>query len=136
MQWNDASKTKPVKFVSILSTIHTFEMVDSNKIDRPTGAVIQTPDVIMVYNVMVGSIDLVSRVMILYSSQRRGVKWYGKIAELYLDISEYNSFILWKKTNPDKRNVDHLSYRKLLIEEIVMFHASPPGQILTLRKQF
>ena len=135
MQWNDASKTKPVKFVSILSSIHTFEMVDSNKIDRSTGAVIQTPDVIMVYNVTVGSIDLVSRVLILYSSQRSGVKWYGKIAELYLDISEYNSFILWKKTNPDKRNVDHLSYRKLLIEEIVMFHLCPPGQILTLRKQ-
>ena len=25
--------------------------------------------------------------------------------------------------NPDKQNVDHLSYRKLLIEEIIMFHA-------------
>ena len=24
--------------------------------------------------------------------------------------------------NPDKQNVDHLSYRKLLIEEIIMFH--------------
>ena len=35
----------------------------------------------------------------------------------------YNSFILWKKLNPDKQNVDHLSYRKLLIEEIVMFDA-------------
>ena len=30
MRWNDASKTKSVKFVSMLSTIHTFEMVDSN----------------------------------------------------------------------------------------------------------
>ena len=35
----------------------------------------------------------------------------------------YNTFILWKKINPDKQNVDHLSYRKLLIEEIIMFHA-------------
>ena len=25
--------------------------------------------------------------------------------------------------NPDKQNVDHLSYRKLLIKEIIMFHA-------------
>ena len=25
--------------------------------------------------------------------------------------------------NPDKQNADHLSYRKLLIEEIIMFHA-------------
>ena len=35
----------------------------------------------------------------------------------------YNSFILWKKVNPDKQDVDHLSYRKLLIEEIIMLHA-------------
>ena len=72
---------------------------------------------------MMSDIDLVSRVLIRYSSQRRGVKWYRKIAELYLDISVYNSFILWKKKmNPDKQNVAHFSYRKLLIEEIIMFH--------------
>ena len=35
----------------------------------------------------------------------------------------YNSSILWKKLNPDKQNVDHLSYRKLLIKEIIMFDA-------------
>ena len=102
MRWSDASKTKSV------------DLVDSNKIDRSTGAVIQNPDIIM---------DLFSRVLIPYSSQRRGVKWYRKIAELYLDISVYNSFILWKKMNPNKQNVDHLNYRKLLVQEIIMFHA-------------
>ena len=67
MRWNDASKTKSVKFVSMLSTIHTFEMVDSNKIDRSTGAVIKMPVVIMNYNVTMGGVNLVSRVLILYS---------------------------------------------------------------------
>ena len=123
MGWNDASKTKSVKFVSMVFTIHTFEMVGSNKIDRSTGAVIKMPVVIMNYNVTMGGVDLVSRVLILYSSQKRGVKWYRKIAEFYLDISVYNSFILWKKMNPDKQSVDHLRYRKMLIEEIIMFHA-------------
>ena len=99
-------------------------MVDSNnKIHRSIGAVIQKPDVIMDYNVTMSGADLDSRVLIPHSSQRRGVKWYRKIAELHLDISVYSSFILWKKINPDKQNVDHLSYRKLLIEEIFMFHA-------------
>ena len=55
----------------MLSTIHTFEMMDSNKIDRSTGAVIQKPDVIMDYGVKMGGVDLVSRVLIPYSSQRR-----------------------------------------------------------------
>ena len=95
MRWNDTTKTKSVKYVSMLSTIHTFELVDSNKTDCVTGAVMQKPDVIMDYNVTMGGVDLVSRVLIPYSSQRRGVKWYRKIAELFLDISVYNSFILW-----------------------------------------
>ena len=61
---NDASKTQSVKFVSILSTTHTFEIVDS--IDRSTGAVIQKPDVIMDYNVTMGDVNLASRVLIPY----------------------------------------------------------------------
>ena len=77
MRWNDASKTKSVKFVSMLSTIHTFKMVDSNKIYRSTGAVIQKPDIIASYSVTMGGVDLVSQVLIPYSSQRRGVKWYS-----------------------------------------------------------
>ena len=28
-----------------------------------------------------------------------------------------------EEDEPDKQNIDHLSYRKLLIEEIIMFHA-------------
>ena len=46
-------------------------MMDSNKIGRSTGAVIQKPDVIMDYGVKMGGVDLVSRVLIPYSSQRR-----------------------------------------------------------------
>ena len=64
IRWNDASKTQSVEFVSMLSATHTFEMVDS--IDRSTGAVIQKPDVIKDYNVGVGGVNLVSRVLIPY----------------------------------------------------------------------
>ena len=35
----------------------------------------------------------------------------------------YNVLILWKKMNPDKQNIDHLSYRKLHIKEIIVFNA-------------
>lgn len=49
-------------------------------------------------------------------------KWYRKTAELHLGIYVYYSSILWKKMNPDKLNVDHLNYGKLIIEEIILFH--------------
>ena len=64
---------KSATFVSTLSTINTSEMVNSNKIDRSTGAVIKKPDVIMDYNVAMGSVDLVSWVLIPYSLQQHGV---------------------------------------------------------------
>lgn len=124
MRWNDLTKTKKVKIVSMMSTIHTFELFDSNKRNRQTGEIIQKPDVILDYNKTMGGVDLVSRVLIPYTSQRRGIKWYRKLAELFLDICVYNSFILWKKLNPGRKGVDHFAYRKILVEEILMYHSS------------
>ena len=60
--WKNASKTKSVKFVIILSTIHAFEIADSSNIDRWTGAVIKKPDVIMDYNSTVIGVNLVGQV--------------------------------------------------------------------------
>ena len=70
-----------------------------------------------------GGVDLVGRVLISYSSQRQGVKWYRKLAELYIDIAVYNSFIIYKKLNGGSK-IDHFHFRKMLIEELIMFHAS------------
>ena len=61
-----------------------------------------------------GGVDTLSRVFIPYSSQQRGIKWYRKIAELFVDICVYNSYILWKKLDPDQSRSDHLRFRKQL----------------------
>ena len=47
MRWNDATKTKTVKFALMMSTIHSSELVGSNKKDRHTGEVIKKPEVII-----------------------------------------------------------------------------------------
>jgi len=52
MRWNDVTKTKKVKYVSMLSIIHTFELEDSKKKERTTGAAIMKPDVILSYKVV------------------------------------------------------------------------------------
>ena len=54
--------------------------------DCHTGEVIKKSDVID-YSKTMGGVDLVSLVLIPYSSQRRGVKWYRKLAELYIDVA-------------------------------------------------
>ena len=123
MRWNDVTKTKIAKFVSMMSTFHSFELVDSNKKDRHIGEVIKKPDVIIDYNKTMGGENLVSWVLIPYSSQRRGVKWYRKLAKLYIYIAVYNSFIIYKKLNGGSK-IDHFNFLKMLIEELIMFHAS------------
>ena len=40
-----------------------------------------------------------------------------------MDICVYNSYILWKKLNPDESQVDHLRFRKQLIDELITFHS-------------
>ena len=47
MQWNDATKPKSAKFVSMLLTISIFDLIDSNKTDQTTEEIIQIPDVII-----------------------------------------------------------------------------------------
>jgi len=48
-----------------------------------------------------GGVDTLSRVIIPFSVQRKGLKWYRKLAELFIDISVYNAYILWKKLHPN-----------------------------------
>lgn len=78
MHWDGATKTKTIKYISMLSTVHTFDLVNTNKTNRETGAIIQKPDAILDYNKTMGGVDLVSR---------SRVQWYRKIAELYSEVS-------------------------------------------------
>lgn len=68
-----------------------------------------------------GGVDTLSRVIIPYSIQRKGLKWYRKIGELFLDFAIYNSFVVWKKLNPASKD-DHLKFRINLIKDIITHH--------------
>ena len=130
LRWNDTTKTKKEKIVSMLSTIHIGQLIDSGKEHFRTKETIYKPDVIVDYNTTMGGVDLLSRVVIPYSSQRRGVKWYRKLAELFLDISMYNSFLVYKKISVDDVIDTHLKFKLDVIEELITRHhhgATPPN---------
>ena len=120
LRWNDSSK-KNDKVVSLLSTVHTGELKATGKLDRVSQQPILKPDVIVDYNRTMGGVDLLSRVLKPYITQRRGIKWFRKIAELLLDMSIYNAFIVFKKLNPQKR-IDHLTFRLDLAEQLIQTH--------------
>ena len=66
MWWNVITKTKTVKFVSVMSTTNSFGLAYSNKKNRQTREIIH---IIIDYNKTMGGADLVSRVLIPYSSE-------------------------------------------------------------------
>ena len=120
--WNDVTQTKSTKLVSMLLTIHRGKLVDSGKKFRNTQDPVFKPDVIVYNNQNMGDGDLLSTVLISYSCQMQGVKWYRKLAELFLDVSLYNFFIAWSNLNPFTK-MTHLTFRRKLITEIITFHS-------------
>ena len=64
-----------------------------------------------------GGVDLLSRVIVPYPIQLKGAnRWYRKIAELFIELSIYNAFILWKKLNNSTKT--QLIFREEFIQEM------------------
>ena len=56
-----------------------------------------------------------------YCVQRKTLKWYRKLAELFIDICVYNSYVAWKERNSSGDT--HLDFRQMLIKEIITWHS-------------
>ena len=100
-------QNKSKKIVSMMSTRHVGELVDTGKINFSTKYPIIKPDVIKDYNKLMGGVDTLSHVIKPNSIQKHGLKWYRKIGELFIDISMYNAFILWKQLNPTRKESNY-----------------------------
>ena len=71
-------------------------------------------------------VDNLSRVLDPYSCQRKLLKWYRKIAEGYLDVSIYNSFVVWRELNDSKDT--HLNFSLKFITEIISWNSYTKGK--------
>ena len=63
------------------------------------------------YSKTMRGVHLVSRFIIPYNSQRLDVKWYQKLPELFIELSVYNSFIIFRKLYPENNPITHLLFR-------------------------
>ncbi|XP_066920134.1 piggyBac transposable element-derived protein 4-like [Clytia hemisphaerica] len=125
MRWNDAYKTKKKKVVSMLSTKHTAQIQETEKLHHSTKQPIRKPDVIVEYNKTMGGIDNLSRVIVPYALARKGVKWYRKLAEVFMDFCIYNAYVIWKQLNESKKT--HYDFREQLVNAIIMHHLHDEG---------
>ena len=80
----------------MLSTAHTTDLVPTGKKDPRTQEPIKKPEVINIYNKMMGTVDR-SEQMVGYSSfKRRTVKWWKKVFFHVLSLAVLNAYILHK----------------------------------------
>ena len=86
-----------MKIVSVMSTKHPGELVDTGKTHFQRKQNILKPNVTHEYNVTMEGVDNLSRVINPYNMQCKGRKRYRKLAKLSIEIAVYNSFILWEK---------------------------------------
>lgn len=102
-----------------MSTKHTGKIVDTGNIHHATKLPIRKPDAS--YNKSIGGVDNLSRVIVLFALARKGVKWYRRIAEVFMDFSVFNAYIVWKNLNPDARK-SHLEFRQQIVKLIMTYH--------------
>ena len=113
MRWKDK------KDVSLLSTVHNNEMMIVEK----RGVAVSKPKVVMDYNNTMGGVDKVDQHLADYPVPRkRGKRYYKKIFFHLLDLSLWNSFILYKVSGGKD---SHLNYRIHVIEKIMELYHSP-----------
>lgn len=107
LQWFDRKK------VTMISTIHSIKDIRTKNYYIRT----RKPEVIQDYNHNMGGVDKVDQCIQPYScSRKRTKKYYKKIFYHLLDITIWNSYVLYNKvTNID---ISHLNYRLYLIRDI------------------
>ncbi|XP_023210227.1 piggyBac transposable element-derived protein 4-like [Centruroides sculpturatus] len=111
-KWHDR------RTVTFLSTFHSPRMVSN---ETRTGKTVMKPQVVVDYNNTMGGVDLLDQHLHDYTvARKRGKKYYKKIFFQLLDISLYNSYVLYTKNGGEKT---HLSFRMTIIERIItMYH--------------
>ncbi|XP_035214082.1 piggyBac transposable element-derived protein 4-like [Stegodyphus dumicola] len=106
-------KWKDKKDVALLSTVHNMEMVAVTRRKENK----MKPKVVVDYNGTMGGVDRVDQRLSSYNvTKRRGKKYYKKIFLHLLDITLWNSYVLYTKSG-GKRS--HLQYRTKIIENII-----------------
>lgn len=101
--------------VLMLSSIHDANMVDTGKVNRETGQIIEKPECIYEYIKKMGGVDLGDQMMTYYSFLRKSQKWSRKLLIHMINMLLMNAFILNSKFGC--RKLSHEDYR----DEIVRF---------------
>ncbi|XP_041792004.1 piggyBac transposable element-derived protein 4-like [Chelmon rostratus] len=95
--------------VLLMSTLHRDTAVSSMEDKKP--------QIVLDYNKNKGGVDNLDKVTSVYSCKRMTARWPLVVFYNMLDVSAYNSFILWREINPTW-NQGKCHKRRLFLEEL------------------
>jgi len=78
----------------------------------------EKPASVVLYNKTMGGVDYIDQVLSPYKAERKTIRWYKKFFFHLIDLSVYNSFVVYKNLNPTKRVV-YLDFLQDLVAEIL-----------------
>lgn len=87
-------------FVHVASTFRGVAPVDmARRYDRKTKSIIQIerPAAIQIYNMYMGGVDLMDRMIAHYPHSTKGKRWYLRVFFHFLNVAIVNAWILYKK---------------------------------------
>jgi hypothetical protein len=111
LRWRDK------KDVYMLTSAHEPKMIVTTKTNYATGLNKSKPACVVDYNLNMGSVDMVDMVLSAINSCRKSLKWYKKYFFHLLDMSIYNSYILYQQVTNKK--LKYSKFHLILIKQIL-----------------
>ena len=118
--WKDKRK------VSLLTTNHKAEWMDSGKVHRDTDRAVLKPDAVLDYNTNMRMVDKSDMMIGFIDCLRRSYKWYKKFILHAVDMCVLNAYYMYQFLNPDPATRKWKSLRtfqKQILEELLAKYA-------------
>lgn len=100
---------KKNKVVLLMSTMHHTANISIREDKKP--------QIILDYNATKGAVDTLDKLVATYTCKRATARWPMVIFHNMLDVSAYNSFVIWREINPEW-NENKLYKRRLYLEQL------------------
>jgi len=97
------------KEVSLISSIHSAEMKESNNVDRIKRQKIIKPNALIDYNKYMKGVDRADQYLSYYSILRKTVKWTKRLAMYMMNCAFFNAYVVYNSTKTQK-----IRYKKFL----------------------
>lgn len=119
IKWHDK------RDVRMLNTMHSNEMVTTDKIDRKSGETIVKPQCVVEYNKNMGAVDKTDLLLSSIETVRKTVKWYKKVFFHLVDLTVLNACVLHKVLTG--KNTTVAEYQLNLVKQLLnKYHKALP----------